>query len=81
MWESPTTVGRKSVAFGYDGTRCFYVQGKLIRALVNGKVQAGSYSVFWDGKDEQDREVSSGAYIYYLQLDNKVLSRSMIHLK
>jgi len=45
--------------------------------------QAGSkkYSVIWDGRDENNRSVSSGIYFYRLKTKDKNMIRKMIFLK
>ncbi|NQT25744.1 hypothetical protein HQ585_10335 [candidate division KSB1 bacterium] len=35
----------------------------LVRTLVEGQVGTGNYSIFWDGRDDQDKLVSAGTYI------------------
>jgi DNA-binding beta-propeller fold protein YncE len=40
-------------------------EGKLLRTLISGKkYQPGKYSIEWDGKDEEGKEVGKGEYIY-----------------
>ncbi|MBN1894724.1 hypothetical protein JW906_09525 [bacterium] len=34
----------------------------LVRTLVDGPVQAGEYSLFWDGRDDRDSLLSAGIY-------------------
>ena len=41
----------------------FDVTGRLINTLVNNKLEAGLYSVEWNGKDQNGRLVSTGVYI------------------
>jgi hypothetical protein len=38
--------------------------GRKVRALVDGSKSAGYYSVVWNGRDDQGREVASGVYLY-----------------
>lgn len=42
------------------------IQGRLIKKLLNENLQAGNYLVKWDGTNDQNRSVSSGAYLYRL---------------
>jgi len=46
----------------YDITGC------LVKTLVDGEQEPGYYSVIWDGRREDGREVSSGIYFYRLQI-------------
>jgi len=41
--------------------------GKRVQVLKNTLQQAGSFTVKWDGKDEQGKSVTSGIYIFRLQ--------------
>ncbi|HID10800.1 MAG TPA: T9SS type A sorting domain-containing protein [Candidatus Latescibacteria bacterium] len=44
--------------------------GRKVRTLVNGKLEGGKdYRVTWDGRDELGREVSSGIYLYRIDID------------
>jgi hypothetical protein len=38
--------------------------GQRLRTLVNEKKAPGRYEVVWDGKDDSERDVSSGVYFY-----------------
>ena len=41
----------------------FDVTGRLINTLVNNKLEAGLYSVEWNGKDQNGRLIPTGVYI------------------
>ncbi|MCX6142122.1 MAG: T9SS type A sorting domain-containing protein, partial [Ignavibacteriales bacterium] len=57
------------------------ITGREIRTLVNDNVDAGSYSVRWEGEDNAGRTVTSGVYIvrmnagYYTKTQKVVLLR------
>ncbi len=59
----------------------FDVNGKLIKTLVDGTVDAGRNVYPWDGTDEKGRGVASGAYTYRLTSGATVLSRTMILMR
>ena len=40
----------------------FNIKGQLVRTLVNTSQEAGSHNVIWNGKDSNNRSVSSGIY-------------------
>ncbi|MEJ2050624.1 MAG: T9SS type A sorting domain-containing protein, partial [Calditrichota bacterium] len=42
----------------------FNILGQRVRTLVKGKVQAGYYEAVWDGRNDLERQVASGIYIY-----------------
>ncbi|MCK4251845.1 T9SS type A sorting domain-containing protein [candidate division WOR-3 bacterium] len=50
----PISTGAKLVI--YD------VSGRLVKVLVDGRIEAGYYEVSWDGRDESKRDVTSGVY-------------------
>jgi hypothetical protein len=43
------------------------VTGRLVKTLLLEELQPGSYTAEWDGRDMQNRSVSSGLYIYRLE--------------
>ena len=55
--------------------------GQKMRTLLEGKRAAGSYQVEWDGRDEEGREVSSGLYLYRLQVGEVQQSRRLLLLR
>jgi hypothetical protein len=44
----------------------YNIQGQEVSTLVNGVQSAGTYQVVWNGRNAQDRPVSSGVYLYRL---------------
>ena len=51
--------------------RIFNINGKLIRSLIRGKeLNIGKHKITWDGTNEQNQPVSSGVYIYQIQIEN-----------
>ena len=57
----------------------FDVQGQRIKSLVHGYHQRGKYQVKWNGKDDQDRNVSSGVYLIRMRKDFfSVVRRTML---
>jgi len=60
----------------------FNTLGERVRTLVHSRTQsAGEHRVYWDGRDDTGKVVSSGTYIYRLRVGNTVLNRSMQLLK
>ncbi len=57
--------------------RIYNIRGQLVfikKIRINGK---GLYEIQWDGKDLQDRAVSSGLYIYTLRMGDYILHSKM----
>jgi hypothetical protein len=61
--------------------KIFNSLGQLVKTLVQSELPAGFYSVFWNGKDEHNIDVSSGIYFYTLQVNNNTFFRKMILLR
>ena len=60
----------------------FDVGGRLVRSLVNGRVDAGERSTRWDGTDDHGVRQPSGVYFYTLKVGGKTVeNRRMVLLK
>jgi uncharacterized repeat protein (TIGR02543 family) len=65
----------------------YNVVGKLVRVLVAGEMVAGRYSELWNGRDNFNRDVAAGVYLYQIvmeSVDGKILftqTRRMTLLK
>jgi photosystem II stability/assembly factor-like uncharacterized protein len=58
------------------------IRGRLVRKLVDQEKSPGAYQVHWDGRDEQGQQVSSGVYLYRMQIDLDIVStKKMVLLK
>ncbi len=56
--------------------------GQEIRTLVKNQIRnPGKYQVIWDGRNNSGKKVSSGIYIYRLQVRNFVASKRMLLAK
>lgn len=55
--------------------------GQRVRTLISGGLVAGTYRITWDGKDDHDRPVASGVYLYRLDAGNFTEQRKMILIK
>lgn len=50
--------------------KIYNINGTLIKTLINQPQKFGVYSVNWDGKNNDNKTVSSGIYFYRLETDN-----------
>ena len=57
------------------------LKGQLTRSLLYGKYQKGTHNIIWDGKDDSNRPVVSGIYIYTLIVNEKSTTKKMLYLK
>ncbi|MEX0812675.1 MAG: FlgD immunoglobulin-like domain containing protein [Chitinophagales bacterium] len=56
----------------------FDMQGKSVKNLFSGKLNAGTYSFDWNGKNEQGNDMAPGMYIYRLSNGTQSWSNQMI---
>lgn len=59
----------------------FDIQGRLVRTLTDGFLEAGSHTFRWDGSDARGRKAASGMYLYRLKGRSEVRTRRMILLE
>ena len=59
----------------------FNLRGALVRTLVDGVREPGSYRLQWQGDDDHGRPVASGFYFYRLSTPSFKATRKMILLK
>ncbi len=57
------------------------VRGKKIITLLHGVVEAGMYRCVWNGKDQFNRNVPSGIYLYRLTSTNRSLMKKMVLMR
>lgn len=58
--------------------KIFNLLGQEIRTLVDQNMEAGYFTVNWDGKDNFGKEVPSGIYFYQIQAGSSVQVKRMI---
>jgi len=79
---NPSTTIRYILCANSDVKLKIYdLSGKEIRTLVNNVQAAGKYSVVWDGKDGSGLTVSSGIYLYKIQMEGYLKSFKMLFIK
>jgi len=59
----------------------YNILGQKVRTLAKGRIQPGSTSVSWDGKDEEGNELSSGIYFYQLKVGEVKETKRLALLK
>jgi predicted glutamine amidotransferase len=55
--------------------------GRRVRNLLDAQRGAGSYVVYWNGRDDQSRDLPSGKYFCLLSVDGRSASEKIILLK
>ena len=61
--------------------KIFDVVGRLVKALINDHQQDGSSSITWNGRDENNHEVSSGIYFCMLKTETFCKTIKLIVLR
>jgi hypothetical protein len=73
-----------SYSLGRDAAvslKVYDVEGRLVRVLVSGTVEAGDHRVKWDGTDAHGRDAAPGIYLYRLETPESAYARKMVLLK
>jgi hypothetical protein len=58
--------------------RIYDAAGRCVRSLLDGRQQAGTHTVRWDGRDAGGRAVASGVYFVQLEYTGTHLERSIV---
>jgi hypothetical protein len=59
----------------------YNILGQRVRTLVDKVIDKGYRNVFWDGKDNNGKVMSSGVYIYMLKVGDKVMTKKLTLIK
>ena len=59
----------------------FNVLGQEVKTLVNEEKAAGHHTVLWDGKDNNNKPVGAGIYLYNMKAGNFISSQKLAILK
>jgi hypothetical protein len=66
---------------GHVSLTIYNIMGQEIKTLVNTNQDAGFYTLYWNGLNNNNQMVSSGLYIYRIISEDFVKSKKMIYLK
>jgi len=61
--------------------KVYNIKGQLVKTLVNENKETGNHSVVWNGKDNNEKPVSSGVYFYRIKAGKFIEMKKMILLK
>ncbi len=79
---NPTTTFRFSLPQTASIKFSIYnLQGRLVRSLFDGIHEAGEQSIVWDATDDTGQKLSSGVYIYSLEMADQFQSGKVVLLK
>jgi len=57
------------------------IRGRRVVTLLDRKLDPGHHTVTWNGRDDRDRSLSSGVFLYTLRIGDDVATRKMIMIK
>ena len=76
---NPTTAIPFAVPDHADVHLAIYnILGQKIRTLATGPMSSGFHTLVWNGRDEMDRQVASGMYLYLLEVGRYQQTRKML---
>ncbi len=79
---NPTTLIRYQLPTASNVALEIYTPlGQKIKILVNRQQAAGTYQVYWDGRNDQGERQSSGLYFYRLVADNFIRTHKMVLMR
>jgi hypothetical protein len=79
---NPTTNISFNLSFESDVSLSIYnVKGQLVKQLVNEQLSAGPHTIEWNGKDSNNKSVSSGIYYYKVSSGKDTAINKMLLLK
>jgi FlgD Ig-like domain len=59
----------------------YNIKGELVRSFGKSRQEVGEHIIVWDGKDNQNHDLSSGMYLYKLNVSQESFTRKMILMK
>jgi flagellar hook assembly protein FlgD len=77
---NPSTLISFEIPTGYRGKASLNIYdllGRNVKTLLDEEVDGGRFSVQWRGDNNTGTIVASGVYIYRLETENSISSRSM----
>ncbi len=63
---------------GHVALKLYGVDGRLVRTLVDGHLNAGKIAVAWDGRSDAGLRVAPGIYFYRLEASDRQLVRRLV---
>ncbi|MCF7911109.1 MAG: T9SS type A sorting domain-containing protein [Candidatus Cloacimonetes bacterium] len=61
--------------------KIYNLKGQAIRTLLNAPTEPGNFTLYWDGKDDNGKDVASGIYFSNLSVDGEKQTRKMVMIK
>jgi hypothetical protein len=74
---SETKINFRIVETSHVVMDVYNIAGQRVKTLVNGEYRPGYYSIGWNGKDENNKMLTSGLYLCQLRSGNNVQVKKM----
>jgi flagellar hook assembly protein FlgD len=59
----------------------YNIRGQKVKSLVSEYREAGNHAILWNGKDNNNKPVASGIYLYQMKNEHLTSTRKMILMK
>jgi len=59
----------------------YNTEGQLVKTLLEGKGEVGSFQILWDGQNREGQRMAAGIYFCQLQAGDECITRKIIVLK
>jgi flagellar hook assembly protein FlgD len=59
----------------------YNLTGQKVATLAHGLREAGTHTLRWDGRDDDEQELASGVYLYRLTAGDRVKTRKLLLLR
>jgi hypothetical protein len=84
-WPNPfnpsTTIEFGLKSDGHVSLKIYDAAGRLVRKLIDGRMEAGTQAVVWNGLSDGGNRVSSGVYFYRIRTGEFEATRKMVLMK
>jgi len=80
---NPITNGLAKISFSISeptkaSLKIYDASGRMVRTLVNSKLDRGIYNLTWNGTDDNNNAVAEGIYFYTLTTDNNNYTKKLV---
>jgi Secretion system C-terminal sorting domain/Right handed beta helix region len=76
-----TTINLNLAESGKVEMAIYNIKGQKIKTLIDAFTNKGTFELYWNGKDEMGKAISSGQYIVKLQQNGKETAKKIMLLK
>jgi hypothetical protein len=77
-----TTIEFNNPVQGQVSVNIYNLKGQLVKSLLQDNLSQGVHKVIWQGRDSNDKQVSSGVYFYKISSgNNKSVTKKIILMK